>query len=187
MIRLLTLPDRIFARFEHALSGWFLATAARLVFAGVLLMYFWNSAATKLGDGILGLFKPSSSAYIQIFPKAFEAAGYDPSQLGFFHWLVAVAGTWAEFILPFLILIGLLTRLAALGMIGFVFVQSIVDITGHGLDEKSIGAWFDGPSDALIMDQRAFWVLLLLILVVRGAGPLSIDGVLGRKAAAPEA
>ncbi len=43
-----------------------------------------------------------------------EAVGYDVSQLGIFHWLVVTAGTLAEFILPLLIVIGLLTRLAAL-------------------------------------------------------------------------
>ena len=47
---------------------------ARLVFAGVLLIYFWNSARTKIGDGLFGFLHPSDGAYIQIFPKAAEAA-----------------------------------------------------------------------------------------------------------------
>ena len=115
------------------ISAFVMTTAARVVFAGVLFTYYWNSAKTKVGDGIFGIFSPSDGAYIQIFPKAVEAAGYDTSQLGFFHWLIALAGTWAEFILPVLIVIGLATRLAALGMIGFVLVQSYVDITGHAL------------------------------------------------------
>jgi putative oxidoreductase len=75
--------------------------------------------------------------------------------------------------------VGLLTRLAALGMIGFIFVQSIVDITGHGVAGADIGAWFDKASSALILDQRSFWVFALIVLVVRGAGPLSLDRVLG--------
>jgi putative oxidoreductase len=31
-----------------------LPTLARLTFAGVLLIYFWNSGMTKLGDGMFG-------------------------------------------------------------------------------------------------------------------------------------
>lgn len=154
---------------------------ARLIFAAVLLFYFWASAATKLGDGVFGIFRPSAGAYVQIFPRATEAVGYDVSQLSMFHWLVALAGTWAEFILPALILLGLLTRLAAFGMIGFVIVQSAVDITGHGADAATIGAWFDRASGALILDQRAFWVFVLIVLVMKGAGPLSLDRVLFRK------
>ncbi len=160
-----------------------LTTAARLVFAGVLLMYFWQSGTTKVGEGVLGIFQPGPGAYIQIFPKAVEAAGYDVSQLGVWHWLVVVSGTIAEFVLPLLIVLGLLTRLAAAGMIGFVFVQSLTDLYGHGgLANGTLGAWFDKASDALIADQRAFWVLLLAILVLRGAGPLSLDRLLFKHA-----
>lgn len=157
---------------------------ARLVFAGVLLVYYWNSGQTKLGDGVFGIFNPSLGAYAQIFPKQMEAVGYDVSQLGVFHWAVVVAGTIAEFVLPLLILIGLLTRLAALGMIGFVVVQSLTDLFGHGgiAHPETFGAWFDSASDALILDQRAFWVLGLLVLVFKGAGALSVDRLVFRSA-----
>jgi putative oxidoreductase len=155
-------------------ADWLLPTAARLVFAGVLLGYFWASAATKLD----GVFTPSLGAYAQIFPKVFEAVGYDASQLGLWHRLVVLAGAWAEYVLPLLIVLGLFTRLAALGMVGFVVVQSLTDIHGHG---AGAGAWFDRASDALILDQRAFWVLLLLVLVLKGAGPVSADRLLAGK------
>ncbi len=157
---------------------------ARLVFAGVLLGYFWKSGTTKLGDGIFGIFSPSSGGYVQIFPRAMEAAGYDTSQLSFFHWAVVFAGTVAEFVLPLLIVIGLLTRLAAFGMIGFVIVQSLTDLYGHGgiAHEGTLGAWFDRVPDALILDQRAFWVLCLMILVVKGAGAISADRLLFKNA-----
>mgnify|MGYP000250326049 CR=1 FL=1 len=161
-----------------------LPVLARLVFAGVLLMYYWNSGLTKLGDGIFGFLSPSSGAYVQIFPKAMEAAGYDTSQLTIFHWAVVTGGTIAEFVLPVLIIIGLFTRLAAVGMIGFIVVQSLTDLFGHGgiAHEGTLGAWFDRMSDALILDQRAFWVLCLLILVFKGAGTISIDRGLFRSA-----
>ena len=147
--------------------------------SGIILLF---ERPIKVGDGILGIVKPSLGAYAQIFPRQMEAVGFDVSQLGTFHWAVVTAGTLAEFLLPLLILIGLFTRLAALGMIGFTVVQSLTDIFGHGADEATIGGWFDRASDALIFDQRAFWVLLLLILVIRGAGPLSVDRLLARQA-----
>jgi putative oxidoreductase len=152
-------------------ANWALPTAARLVFAGVLFPYFWSSAMTKLD----GLFTPSLGAYAQIFPKAFEAAGYDVGQMGLFHYLVVLAGAWAEFLLPALVVLGLFTRLAALGMVGFVLVQSLTDILGHGAGPETVGAWFDPAADALILDQRAFWLLLFLVLILKGGGPISAD------------
>lgn len=180
MTALISAYSAIAARLERA--DWLLPTLARLVFAGVLMIYFLNSGMTKLGDGIAGIFSPSVGAYAQIFPKAIEAAGYDTSALSLWHTLVVLGGTWAEFILPVLIVIGLLTRLAALGMIGFVIVQSLTDVIGHGATD-AVGAWFDRFADATILDQRAFWILALLILVIKGAGPLSVDRAL--KPAAP--
>jgi putative oxidoreductase len=163
-------------------SDTLLPLLARLVFAAVLFRYFWGSALTKVGDGIFGLFQPSIGAYSQIYPKALEAAGYDPSQLGTFAWMVVVAGTLAEFILPVLIVLGLMTRLAAVGMIGFVVVQSLTDIVGHMADAATVGALFDRASGSLIMDQRTLWVMLFLVLVLRGGGALSLDRVLFRNA-----
>lgn len=184
MNALISLHNSIFSRVERL--DWLLPTLARLLFAALLLIYFWKSAFTKLGDGVLGLFSPSFGAYAQIFPKAMEAAGYDTSQFGLFHWAVVMAGTWAEFLLPALIVAGLLTRLAALGMIGFVLVQTLTDLYGHGViaEAKSLGAWFDGDPGSLILDQRALWIFLLLTLVIKGAGPLSLDRLLAPK---PEA
>ncbi|MEC7300067.1 MAG: hypothetical protein VXW43_15470, partial [Pseudomonadota bacterium] len=104
--------------------------------------------------------------------------------LGVFHWAVVVAGMWAEFILPALGVLGLLTRLSALGMIGFSVVQSLTDLFGHGgIDHAgTLGAWFDKAPDALILDQRAFWITTLATLVVLGGGLLSADRLLFRNA-----
>ena len=181
MNALISLHNTAFARIEAALADWLVPTLARLVFAGVLLVYFWHSALTKLGAGLFGFLHPSIGAYAQIFPRAFEAAGYDSAQLSAIQHLVALAGMWAEFTLPLLITIGLATRLAALAMIGFVAVQSYVDIFGHGIGAQDVGRWFDGDSGALIADQRAFWLTLLAVLVLRGAGPFSADRLLARQ------
>jgi putative oxidoreductase len=63
-------------------------------------------------------------------------------------------------------------------MVGFVVVQSLTDVYGHGVDAETLGAWFDRSSGALILDQRALWVLLLAVLICKGAGPLSADRAL---------
>lgn len=181
MHALVSLHNTLFAMIER-IGEWLLPLGARFVFAATLLVYYWNSGLTKLGDGIFGIFLPSDGAYIQIFPKAFEEVGYDVSQFGVFHWLVVLAGTWAEFILPLLILIGLFTRLASLGMIGFVAMQSLTDIYGHGqTDVKTLGALFDRFPDSVILDQRLFWVFVLSILVIKGAGAISVDALLRRR------
>lgn len=166
---------------DTALEGWFLGLAARLTFASVLFGYYWNSALTKIGEGVLGVFDLTAGAYIQIVPWAMEAAGYDDTAIAFVPWgAVAAAGTYAEFVLPVLIVAGLLTRLAALGMIGFVAVQSWVDVTAHGADAATIGALFDRAPSAMILDQRLLWVFLLSVLVAKGAGAFSIDHVIAR-------
>lgn len=173
----------MFERFETALSRLNAFTAAnlpllaRFVFAAVLARYFWASAMTKLD----GVFTPSLGAYAQIFPRQLEAAGYDTSGFGALHWLVIMAGTYAEFVLPALLIIGLATRPAAFAMAGFIVVQSLTDIVGHHADPATIGLWFDRASDALILDQRAYWMLGLLTLIGLGAGPLSVDSLLKKR------
>ncbi|MEM9247086.1 MAG: DoxX family protein [Pseudomonadota bacterium] len=186
LTRIVAFHDRVFAWIDSAISSLLLPTAARLVFAGVLLMYFWRSGVTKLGDGLFGFVNLGAGTYVQMFPLKMEAVGYDPSALGFGLKLVALLGTWAEFILPLMIVIGFGTRLAALGMIGFVIVQSATDIVGHHADAATVGSWFDTASDALIVDQRAFWIFLLLFLALRGGGPLSVDYFLGIGRAKPQ-
>jgi putative oxidoreductase len=136
MIAVPALYHRI-AAFLSRLADAGLPLAARFVFAAVLFGYFWASGLTKIGDGV---FSPSVGAYAQIFPRVFEAAGYDASQMSGWQTMVVLAGTLAEFVLPILIVTGLFTRLAALGMVGFVVVQSLTDIVGHKAGPGVLGA-----------------------------------------------
>lgn len=163
-------------------APWLLPTLARVVFILVFFVYFWNSATTKI-DG--SIFSASAGAFGQIFPKAAEAVLWDVSQLSFFQRIVIFAGTVAEFILPVLIAVGLFTRLAAAAMIGFVTVQTAVDVTGHG---ATLGSWLNNAPE--LLDQRTLWVFLFLVLVIKGAGPLSLDkvlsGLVGRPASAQQ-
>ncbi|MCT4371343.1 DoxX family membrane protein [Yangia mangrovi] len=153
-----------------------LGLTGRVVFAATLAGFFWTSALTKI-DG----FGLSLNAYAQIFPRAMEAVGYDASQLGLFAHLVVAAGTAAEVLLPLLLILGLFTRLGALGMIGLLLVVSLTDIFGHGVDATAIGALFDRQPDAPILDQRLLWGFLMLVLVFTGGGALSLDRWLRRR------
>jgi putative oxidoreductase len=170
---------RIFSSIEQALDGWFLGLAARLVFLAVLYLYFLNSALTKVGDGLLGLIHLSAGAYYQIVPQAVDAAGGDVDAISFLPWgLIVHLGTYAEFVLPALIVAGLFTRAAALGMIGFIAVQTLVDITLHMVDATTIGALFDRFPDSVIADQRLLWIFPLAYLAIKGAGLVSLDALL---------
>lgn len=169
--RLTHLHETLFGTLDrHAAQ--ILPLLARLVFAAVLLVYYWNSAGLKI-DG--SIFSPSAGAFGQIFPKAAEAVLYDVSQLNILQRLVILAGTVAEYILPALILIGLFTRLSAVALIGFIWVQTIVDVTGHNVP---LGGLFDNSIG--LVDQRVMWTFLMLVLVVKGAGAFSIDAIGGR-------
>ena len=176
MHALIALYDRIFGALETHIAPALLPTLARFLFVASLFLYYWNAGLTKTGEGLMGLFRLDMGAYIQILPRAVEAAGYDPSALGSLARATVLVGTWTEFLFPILLLLGLFTRLAALGMIGFVVVQTWVDVTGHG---AALGMWFDRHADGLI-DTRAFWIFPLLLLVFKGAGPLSVDAALAR-------
>ncbi len=169
MTALISFHNSVLGRLDRS-SEMLTPTLARLVFAAVLLVYYWNSAMLKI-DG--SIFTPSAGAFGQIFPKAAEAVLYDVTQMNIFQRIVIFLGTVAEFVLPALIVIGLLTRLSALAMIAFIWVQTLVDVTGHGV---ALGGLFDNA--VTLMDQRTMWTFLLLVLVINGAGPLSADRVL---------
>lgn len=157
----------------NALAPYLLPTLARFAFAAVMLLYFWGAAATKF-DGIFTL---SAGAYGQVLPLAYEAAGFDESQLGIFNTLIVYMGSYGEIILPLLLILGLATRVAALGMVIFVIVQSLTDIYGFGVGPETIGYWFDRNIESAILDQRTLWVMTLLIPAFLGAGPISLDAI----------
>lgn len=175
--KIVQVHGRIAARGEKALSGWFVGLSARLLFLAVLLPYYLNSAATKVGPGLFGVFNPTPGAFAQILPPVAERYVYDTAAIPFIPWhAIVIAGTLAEFALPILIVAGLLTRLSALGMIGFVVVQTIVDIAFHGAEA---GAWLDRQAVDLL-DQRLLWVFPLVMLVAFGAGRVSLDALVLR-------
>lgn len=174
-----SIHDGFFGTLERLTDGWFLGLAARFVFAGVLLVYYLHSASLKVGSGIAGFFQPSFSAYIQILTEQ-VMVNYDleVANVPFYLKVVVYMGTYAEFLLPILIVIGLFTRVAAFGMIVFICVQTYVDINFLGVDAATIGALFDRESGSAIADQRTMWIFVLVVLVIKGAGTISLDRIL---------
>jgi putative oxidoreductase len=176
------LHNAFFSTLDRALAGWFNGFAARFAFASLLLLYYMNSGWNKLGEGIFGFLSPTVGAYASILPPVMEQYGFDPAAIPFFPWhVIVLLGTWTEFLLPILIVIGLFSRIAAIGMIVFIVVQSYVDVAFHGLEGKFVGAMFDRFPDAIIFDQRMLWIFVLLMIVVNGPGKLSLDHLLGRR------
>jgi len=176
---IVSLHTRAIEFFAPHADRWLLGLLARFAFAAVLFVYFLNAAMTKFAGGPFSI---ADGAYFQIIPPIVEAAGFDTSKVSFIPWgLIVYLGSYAEVILPILVVIGLFTRVAAAGMIVFVLVQSYVDIALHKVEAATIGAWFDNISGAAIMDQRALWVFLLLYLVFKGAGLISADHLLAKR------
>jgi len=177
--RLIALHNRTFSALDAALSDWFLGLAARLIFSSALFFYYFNSGISKLGEGFFGIFNPSAGAYGQILPTIAEAVLYDTSQIAFFPWtIIVILGTVTEIVLPFLILFGLVTRLASLAFIGFIAVQTYVDIAFHGLESETIGAMFDQVHNSEILDYRLLSILPLILLILKGPGKASLDYLL---------
>lgn len=173
----LALWHRAVGTLESLTAAWLPGLAARFVFLATLFQYYWNAALTKI-DG--SIFELSTGAYAQIIPPIIEAAGYNKTEVALPWTALVYAGTYAEFVLPVLLVIGLFGRLAAVGMLGFVVVQSYVDMTFHGVDAETAGAWFDRFPDAIIFDQRLLWAFPLIYLVLKGPGLVSVDTVLGK-------
>ena len=84
--------------------------------------------------------------------------------------LAAVLGTGAELLFPLLLIVGLLTRYAALGLLAVNVVAVIA--YAHVLME-------DGFEAAL--GQHYLWGLMLVTVFAFGAGRLSLDALIGRR------
>ena len=119
------------------------ALLARAAVAGI----FWRAAATKLAnfDLTIALFQDEYLRNVPFLPAA----------------PMAYIATGLEIAMPALILVGLLTRLAALPLIGMtLFIQVFVYPT----------SWPD----------HLIWIALLTLLLARGAGSVSLDALIAR-------
>jgi putative oxidoreductase len=138
---------------HHALR--FRDLASRIPYGTVALLgraaiatIFWRAASTKLAnfDLTIALFEDEYLRNLPFLPAA----------------PMAYLATTVELAMPALIVIGLLTRLATLPLIGMtLFIQLFVYPT----------SWPD----------HLIWLALLLLLLARGPGAISLDALLARK------
>lgn len=111
-------------------------------------MVFFSSGRTK----VEGLFSIKDSTWF-LFENEY-ALPLIPSSLA------AVMATTAEHVLPILLILGLGTRLSALGLLGMTLVIQIFVYPG---------AWV----------THGLWASALLALITMGPGTLSLDRLLG--------
>jgi putative oxidoreductase len=129
-----------------AVSHGLLALAARVAVGAI----FFLSGRTKV-DGFLTV---SDSAYT-LFREEYKVPLLPPE-------FAAHMATYAEHLLPILLVLGLFTRLSALALLGMTAVIQIFVYPD---------AW----------PTHLSWAALMLYLVGRGAGPVSLDRALGVK------
>jgi len=86
----------------------------------------------------------------------------------------------AEAVLPVLLVLGLATRIAAVGMIGLIAMTAMIDIFARDAPPEVIGALFDASPYDPISDLRLLWITVLAVPAVLGGGGLSLDPFLRR-------
>jgi putative oxidoreductase len=131
---------------------WFIALCARVFPAAV----FWQSGQTKVAGFHL---KPSAVA---LFQNEYQLPVIDPATAAY---LSAIG----EHVLPVLLVLGLATRFAALGLL---FMTAVIEIFVYPL------AW----------PTHGVWATCFVLLIARGPGEVSIDALIARRVkAAPSA
>ena len=128
------------------ISHGMLALLARLAVGSI----FFLSGRAKV-DGILSI---SNSTYA-LFGEEYKIPLLSPE-------IAAHMATYAEHLFPILLVLGLLTRLSALALLGMTAVIQIFVYPD---------AW----------PTHLSWAALMLYLIGRGAGPFSLDRILGVK------
>lgn len=150
-MQILALYDRIVDRLAERIPESLMLLFTRVTLAGV----FWRSGRTKIEEG--SWFGISENTYF-LFQEEYRGVPL-PSDLA------AVMATVSEHLFPILLVLGLLTRLSALALLGMTVVIQIFVYPE---------AWWQ---------VHSLWVALALVLIVRGGGLLSLDALLTRRSA----
>lgn len=166
---------RFFSSFMNVLGGSLLQLLARLTLAGV----FWRSFLTKVETvGIFTYTEYINDFAIQrdhvklpAFPLELKAATLHQFSNDFALPLLpgpvaAWLATLGEFILPLLLVAGLFTRFAALGLIVMTLVIQIFVLPD---------AWWG---------SHALWIVMAAYITAHGPGRLSLDHTFGNRFAA---
>ncbi len=142
-----------YAALVGAISGRLPEAAALLLARLALGGVFWRSGQTKVAEGTW--FSLTDTTY-ELFRTEYAGVPLPPE-------FAAVLANAAEHVLPLLLVLGLLTRLSALGLLGMTLVIQVFVYPD---------AWWS---------EHALWAALALILIVRGGGLLSLDAVLAAR------
>jgi len=132
------------AALSRLVPDWLQLLAVRLAIASV----FFLSGRTKV-EGLLTI-KPAT---YYLFSDEYKVPLLSPE-------IAAHAATYSEHLFPILLVLGLLTRLSALALLGMTLVIQIFVYPD---------AWA----------THLTWAALLLTLIARGAGAISLDRQLG--------
>lgn len=123
-----------------------------LLFVRIVVAHvFWASGRTKV-DGVLTL-KPIT---VDLFRDEYALPVIPPE-------IAAYLATYAEHLLPALLVLGLCSRLAAAGLAAMTLVIQLLVFPD---------AWWP---------QHSLWLGLLLIIIATGPGKLSADSLLARR------
>jgi len=123
---------------------WIIALAARIFPAAV----FWQSGQTKVAGFHL---KPSA---IALFQSEYQLPIIDPTA-------AAYLSAFGEHFFPVLLVLGLATRFAALGLL---FMTAVIEVFVYP------GAW----------PTHGVWATCFLLLIARGPGEISLDHLIAR-------
>jgi putative oxidoreductase len=135
--------QRVFAALDR-IPYWLIALAARVFPAAV----FWQSGQTKVAGWHL---KPSA---IALFQSEYQLPIIDPTA-------AAYLSAFGEHFFPVLLVLGLATRFAALGLL---FMTAVIEIFVFP------GAW----------PTHGVWATCFLLLIARGPGELALDHLIAR-------
>lgn len=144
MQRVLSTYDRV----AHWLAGRWVESGALLLARLALAGVFWRSGRTKVVEG--SWFTIDETQYY-----LFEEFGLPLSPQ-----IMVPVTTYAEFFIPALVALGLLTRISALGLLAMTLVIQLLIFPE---------AWW--PTHSL-------WAALALLLIARGGGLFSLDALL---------
>jgi len=117
---------------------------------------------------LLKVFFQSGLTKIQSWQSTLDLFAYEYSVPLLSPKVAAILGTGGELILPVLLLVGLMTRPAAIGL----FILNAVAAYAYALTDyyNMIG-----------MLDHILWGAMILVYVLYGPSPLSIDNLLARK------
>ncbi len=135
---------KMIQKFDHALAR--IPEAAGLLFVRIAAaQIFWSSGRSKM-DGWFTM-RPE---IIDLFRDEYQLPLIPPE-------IAAPMATISEHILPVLLVLGLFSRFAALGLVAMTLVIQFLVYPD---------AWWP---------QHSLWVALLLVIVIRGGGAWSVD------------